>query len=127
MNWWVKSTNIFLKNLNYFEHFHILGSAISVCVSISGFVSLAGIPIGITTSAIGLKIWALTVAIKKYESISKKKKKKHNKIVLSAKSKLNSIEVLISSVISHGVFVLINKLLKEFYDTKEEIKNPNDK
>ena len=127
MNWWVKSTNIFLENLNYFEHFRILGSAITGCVSISAFASLAGIPIGITTSAIGLKICALTAAIKKYKSISKKKKKKHNKIVLSAKSKLNSIEVLISSVISHGVFVLINKLLKEFYDMKEEIKNPNDK
>ena len=116
-----------MKNLNYFEHFRILGSAITGCVSISAFASLAGIPIGITTSAIGLKICALTAAIKKYKSISKKKKKKHNKIVLSAKSKLNSIEVLISSVISHGVFVLINKLLKEFYDMKEEIKNPNDK
>ena len=127
MNWWVKSTNIFLENLNYFEHFRILGSAITGCVSTSAFASLAGIPIGITTSAIGLKICALTAAIKKYKSISKKKKKKHNKIVLSAKSKLNSIEVLISSVISHGVFVLINKLLKEFYDMKEEIKNPNDK
>ena len=127
MNWWVKSTNIFLENLNYFGHFRILGSAITGCVSISAFASLAGIPIGITTSAIGLKICALTAAIKKYKSISKKKKKKHNKIVLSAKSKLNSIEVLISSVISHGVFVLINKLLKEFYDMKEEIKNPNDK
>ena len=127
MNWWVKSTNIFLKNLNYFEHFRILGSGITGCVSISAFASLAGIPIGITTSATGLKICALTAAIKKYKSISKKKKKKHNKIVLSAKSKLNSIEVLISSVISHGVFVLINKLLKEFYDMKEEIKNPNDK
>ena len=127
MNWWVKSTNIFLENLNYFEHFRILGSAITGCVSISAFASLAVIPIGITTSAIGLKICALTAAIKKYKSISKKKKKKHNKIVLSAKSKLNSIEVLISSVISHGVFVLINKLLKEFYDMKEEIKNPNDK
>ena len=116
-----------MKNLNYFEHFRILGSAITGCVSTSAFASLAGIPIGITTSAIGLKICALTAAIKKYKSISKKKKKKHNKIVLSAKSKLNSIEVLISSVISHGVFVLINKLLKEFYDMKEEIKNPNDK
>ena len=43
----------------------------------------------------------------------KKKKKKHDKIVLLAKSKLNSIKVLISkalidSVISHNEFVLIN-------------------
>ena len=47
-----------------------------------------------------------------------------------AKSKLNSIEVLISkalidSNISHDECVLINNVLKEFYDTKEELKNSN--
>ena len=46
------------------------------------------------------------------------------------KSKLNSIEVLISKTlidpnISHDEFVLINNVLKEFYDMKEEIKNSN--
>ena len=49
-----------------------------------------------------------------------------------AKSKLNSIEVLISkalidSNISHDEFVLINNVLKEFYDMKEEIQNSNNK
>ena len=53
---------------------------------------------------------------------------KHDKIVLLAKSKLNSIEVLISkaltnSVISHDEFVLINNVLKEYEEIKEEIKN----
>ena len=52
-----------------------------------------------------------------YKPIIKKKKKNHNKIVLLAKSKLNSIEVLISkalidSVIGHDEFVLINNLVK---------------
>ena len=94
--------------------------------------SLAGIPIGITSSAIELKICAITAAIKKYKSIIKKKKKKHDKIVLLAKYKLNSIEVFISetlidSNIIHDEFVLINNVLKEFYDMKEEIKNFNEK
>ena len=45
-----------------------------------------------------------------------------------AKSKLNSIEVLISkaliySLISHDEFILINNLLKEYNEMKEEIKN----
>ena len=62
----------------------------------------------------------------------KKKKKKHDKIVLLSKSKLSIIEVLISktlidSNISHDEFVLINNVLKEFYDLKEEIKNSNSK
>ena len=70
--------------------------------------------------------------IKKHKSIIKKKRKKHDKIVLLAKSKLNNIEVLISkaltdSNISHDEFVLINNVLKEFYDMKEEIKNSNGK
>ena len=56
-----------------------------------------------------------------------KKNKKHDKIALLEKSKLNSIEVLISkalidSNISHDEFVLINNVLKEFYDMEEEIK-----
>ena len=51
--------------------------------------------------------------------------------VLLAKSRLNSIEVLIFKAlidpnISHEEFVLISNLLKEFY-MKEEIKNSNDK
>ena len=112
--------------LNYIEHFLILGSAITGCVSISGFASLVGVPIGITSSAIGLPICEITAAIKKYKSIIKKKKKKFDKIVLLAKSKLNSIEVLISkalidSVISHDEFVLINNVLKEYNERKEEI------
>ena len=118
--------------LNYIEHFLILGSTITGCVSISAFASLVGIPIGIASSTIGLKICVITAGIKKYKSIIKKKKKKHDKIVLLAKSKLNSIEVLISkalidSNISHDEFVLINNVLKEFYDMKEEIKNSNGK
>ena len=42
--------------LNYIEHFLILGSTITGCVSISAFASLVGILIGITSSALGLKI-----------------------------------------------------------------------
>ena len=59
------------------------------CISTSAFTSLIGISIGITSSTIGLKIFAITAGIKKYKSIIKKKKKKHDKIVLLAKSKLN--------------------------------------
>ena len=49
--------------LNYIEHFLILASTITGCVSISAFASLIGIPIGITSSAIGLKICAKTAGI----------------------------------------------------------------
>ena len=77
------------------ELFLILTSADTGCISISGFDSFLGIPIGIASSAMGLKICTITAEMKNYKSIVKKKKKKHDKIVLLAKSKLNRIEVLI--------------------------------
>ena len=94
-------------------------------ISISALVSLTGIPMGITSSVIGLKIRAITAEIKKYRSVIKKKKKKHDEIVLLAKSNLNSVEVLISkawidSVISHEDSVLIDNELKE-YNKNEKI------
>ena len=110
--------------LKYIEHFPVLASPITGCISISTFAFLLGIPIGITSSAVGLEICAIAAEIKKYKLTIKKKKKKHDEIVLLAKYKLNSIEVLISedliySNISHDEFVLINNVLKEYDDMKE--------
>ena len=103
--------------LNYIEHFLILASTATGCISVSAFASSICIPIGTTSSTIRLKICAITAGIKKYKSIIKKKKKKHDKIVFLARFKLNSIEVLISkfltdSNISRDEFVLINNALK---------------
>ena len=61
---------------------------ITGCISISTFASLVSTPIGITRFAVGLKICAITAPFKKFQSIIKKKKKKHDKIVLLAKTKL---------------------------------------
>ena len=85
----------------------------NICISISDFASLIGIPIKIRSSAIGLKICAIAAGIKTFKSIIKKKKRKHDEIVFLAKSKSNEIDVLISkalidSNISHDEFVLIN-------------------
>ena len=58
-----------LKNLlniyDFIEYILILASAVTGCASTSAFASLVGIPIGITASAIGLKICAITAGIKK--------------------------------------------------------------
>ena len=62
-------------NLNCIEHFLILAPAITKCISISAFASLIGIPIGITSSAIGLKTCAIGARIKKYKSIIMKRKR----------------------------------------------------
>ena len=104
--------------LNYIEYFLILASTITGSVPISTFASLIGIPIEITSSAIRLKIFAITAGIIKCKSINKKKMK-HNKIVSLAKSKFNRIEILISKSlidlnIRHDEFVSMNNVLKEY-------------
>ena len=113
--------------LNYIEHFLTLAFAITGCVPIFPFASLVCIATEITSSVSGLQTSAITAGIKKYKSKIKKKNKKRDKKVLLAQSKLNEIEVLIfkpiiDSVISHGEFVLINTVLKEYYEMKEEMK-----
>ena len=110
--------------LNYTDHLLILASTITGCIS--AFDSLINIPIGITGSAIELKICAITARIKKYKSIIKKNKKEHNNNI-ARKSKLNNIEVLISktlivSVIIHDELFLRNNVRKVYNKMKEEIK-----
>ena len=110
------------------KYFHVFISAVSGCVSISALASLVGVPVGIARSAVGLKTCASTAGIKRYKSIIKKKRKKHDKILLLGRDKLDTIEVLISkalidSYISHGDFVSINNMLREYNEMKDEIKN----
>ena len=117
--------------LNYIDCSVSIVYTITGSLSISAFASFVGTPIGITIFAIGLKICAITAEIKKNKSIIKKKKK-HDKIVLLAKSKLSTIKVsiskgLIDSNINYDESVLINNILKQFYDMKEEIKNFNNR
>ena len=93
------------------------------------FASFVCVPVGITSSAVGIKICAITSGIKRYKSVIKKKKKKHDKIVLLGKDKLNTIEVLISKslidlCIGHDEFVSVNNVLREYFEMKKEIKNP---
>ena len=114
--------------LNYIEHFLILASEINGCISISSFASLLDIAIGITSSAIGLKIYKIVAGIKTYKSIIKKKKNKYDEIIYLATSELNKTEflifkALIDSAISHDAFVLINNVPKEYNKVKEEIRS----
>ena len=97
-------------------------------VSISVFASLFVIPVGITSSVVGLKSCIITAGIKKYKLLIKRKKKKHDKILLVAKTKLNSIVILVSKYLtdldaSHDDVFSINNVWKECNDMKEETKS----
>ena len=58
--------------LDYIKCLHIL--AVTGCASTSAFASLVDVPIEITSSALGLKNCVITIGIKMYKSIKKKKK-----------------------------------------------------
>ena len=86
------------KSLKSFELYWvllILISTVTECVSVSEFASLVGMPIGITSSAIGLKFCVITAGIKMYKSTIKKKKQE--KILPLINPKLISKEVFIST------------------------------
>ena len=90
------------------------------------FASLFCVPVGITISALGIKICAITAGIKKYKSIIKKKKKKHYKIVLLGNDKPNTIEILISRslielYIRHYEFFSVNNVLREYNKMKTSV------
>ena len=58
----------------------------------------------------------------------KKKKKKHDKLVFLARTKLNGTEVLIfralvDSYVSHNEFVFVNNFSKKYDDMQETTKN----
>ena len=97
------------KYLNYVKHLLILVSTFTDHVSIFAFASLVAIPVGVTSSALGIKICTITARIKKYMPI-KKMKKKHDEILLSKAS--------IDSYISHDKFVSVNSVLREYNEMK---------
>ena len=78
------------------------------------FRSVAGAPIGIASASFTLIFPLTTGIVKKLLSITRIKKKKHDKIFMLAKNKLNSIQTLVSQAltdmeISHEEFVVIFK------------------
>ena len=116
------------KYLKYVENLLALASTVTNCVSISAFASLFDIALGITSSAVGINICAITAGIEKCKSMIKKKKKKHDKIVLLIIDKLNTITVLIYKALidsynNHDEFVSVNNVLREYNEIKKLIKN----
>ena len=106
-------------------------SAASAGISIISFTNVIGIPAGVISAGLTLVFSLTTGIIKKLLKETRKKKKKHSKIIMLAKSKLNSIETLMSQVligleISHEEFkTTVNE--KEKYDQmKESIRNKKD-
>ena len=104
----------------------IVLSATTGGVSICSFTSVVGAPVGIASASFTLIFSLTTRIVKKLLSITRNKKKNHDKILMLAKSKLNSIQTLISQAlidmeISHGEFIAIFKEKDKYEKMKEDI------
>ena len=93
---------------NYIDHLLILVSLITGYISISSFAILVDIAVGIASTSVGLKFFVIAAEIRKYKSINKEEGKKHDKVLLLVKTKLNSIEVLISRALIDSILVMRN-------------------
>ena len=84
---------------DYIDKILIVLSATSSGVSIISFTSIIGVPAGIASASFTL-IFSITAGIiKKLLSTTIKKTKKHDQILMLAKSKYNNIEALISQAL----------------------------
>ena len=105
----------------------IVLSVTSGSVSIASFTTVIGIPVGTTSASLSLAFSLFTGLVKTLLKATRNKKKKHNKIVMLARSKLNSIKIKISEAlmnnqISHEDFIAIISEEKNYRELKESIR-----
>ena len=108
----IKKLNKYLVTLDYLDRIFIALSASFGTLSVASLGTVVGIPVGIACASLTL-IFTISTGINKLLlKVTKKRKKKHNKIIALAKSKLNTIDSLLSSAlndskISHEEFTNI--------------------
>ena len=94
-----KILNKYVTAFDYIDKILIVLSAATSGVSIISFTSIARAPIRIVSASFTLFFSLTTGIVKKLLNITRNKKKKHDKILMLTKSKLNSIETLISQAL----------------------------
>ena len=105
----------------------IVLSATGGSISIASFAAVIGTPVGIASASFSLAFSLSTGLVNKLLKTAKKKKKKHNKIAMLARRKLNSIEskiseALINNEISHEDFMPIINEERNYRELKESIR-----
>ena len=125
-----KRLSKYIASFDYFEKSLIVLSITTGSVSIASFATVIGAPVGIVSASFSLAFSISTGIIKKLLKTTRNKKKKHNKIVMLARSKLNSIEskiseALINNEIKHEDFVTIIDEQKKYRELKENIRMMN--
>ena len=110
----------------------IVLSTTSSGVCIISSASVVGVPVGIASARFTLIFPLTTGIIKKLQSITRNKNKKHDKILMLAKSKFDSIETLLSQAlidmeISHEEFNAIIREKQKYERMKENVRNVSEK
>ena len=96
----IKKLNKYLVSYDYLDKIVIALSASFGTLSIASYASVVGTPAGIAGSSLTLIFTIGTGISKSLLKVTKKIKKKHNKIIALAKSKLSNIETLLSSALN---------------------------
>ena len=124
----IKKLNKYLVSFDYLDKLFITLSASFSTLSIASYVTVLSLPVGIAGSFLTLIFTIGTGINKLLLRATKKRKKKHNKIIALAKSKLNLIDTLLSSAlndsrISHEEFTNIITKKNIYENIKENIKD----
>ena len=124
----IKKLNKYIVSLDYLDKIFIALSASFGTLSIASHVTVVGIPVGIAGGSLTLIFTISTDIHKSLLQVTKKRKKKHNKIIALAKSKLNTIDALLSnalndSKISHEEFTNIITEKNMYENIKKDIKD----
>ena len=122
----------YITTFDYTDEVLIVLSAASGGVCIISSVSNVGAPVGIAGASFTLIFSLTTGIIQKLLSMTRNKKKNHDKILMLAKSKLDSIETLVSQAlidmeISHEDFITIMKEKGKYEKMKENVRNLSEK
>ena len=125
-----KRLSKYIASFDYFDKSLIVLSVTTGSISIASFATVIGAPVGIISASFSLAFSISTGIIKKLLKTTRNKKKKHNKIVMFPRSKLNSIESKISEAsinneISHVDSMTIINEEKKYRELKESIRMMN--
>ena len=125
-----KNLSKYITSFEYFDKSLIVLSVATGSISIASFATVIGAPVGMMSASCSLAFSITTGFVKKFLKTTRNKKKKHNKIVMLARSKLNSIESKISKAlmdneISHEDFETIINEEKKYRGLKESIRMMN--
>ena len=125
-----KRLSKYIASFDYFDKSLIVLSVTTGSISIASFATVIGAPVGIVSASFTLAFSISTGIIKKLLKTTRNKKKKHNKIVMLARSKLNSVEskiseALINNEISRENFMTIINKEKKYQELKEIIRMMN--